>query len=201
MFSSFYVDRGSHYSLTRVAGGKVDKFSPTQVGRSLKQLGISQISAYSPQARGRSERMFGTWQGRLPQELKTNNISTMENANKYIEDIFLPRMNEFFKKNPTSSASGFTSYIGRDIKEILSIQKERVVNKDNTVHYKNFILQLEKSDCGEHYAGGKVMVHHYENEMLDIFFGPRKIASFNLNKNNNQIEENYEILKEKKAKG
>ena len=80
------------------AGGRIElpiedlqSPAPTQVGRSLKQLGISQISAYSPQARGRSERMFGTWQGRLPQELKTNNISTMENANKYIEDIFLPR--------------------------------------------------------------------------------------------------------------
>jgi transposase len=69
VFCALYSDRGSHFFVTPKAGEKVDKHRLTQVGRALRELGVQMIPAYSPQARGRSERNFGTWQGRLPQEL------------------------------------------------------------------------------------------------------------------------------------
>ena len=76
LFCSLYADRASHYWHTPEAGGGVDKDNPTPVGRALAQLGIELIAAYSPQARGRSERMFGTLQKRLPQELRLAGIAT-----------------------------------------------------------------------------------------------------------------------------
>jgi transposase len=96
LFCSLYTDRGSHYWYTPEAGGPVDKSQLTQVGRALKQLGIQHIAAYSPQARGRSERMFGTLQSRLPQELSLHGITTLEAANKYLKDVYLPRHNKQF---------------------------------------------------------------------------------------------------------
>ena len=97
LFCSLYTDRGSHYWHTPEAGGGVDKDNPTQVGRALDQLGIELIPAYSPEARGRSERMFGTLQRRLPQELRLAGISTMEDANRFLKEIFWPAHNARFR--------------------------------------------------------------------------------------------------------
>lgn len=90
LFASLYTDRGSHYFTTPDAGGKVDKVNLTQVGRALKQLGIVHIGAYSPQARGRSERAFQTHQGRLPQELAHAGITDMASAIRYLEQVYRP---------------------------------------------------------------------------------------------------------------
>ena len=141
--SSFYTDRASHYITTR--NGKLDKSNPTQVGRALKQLSIQAIYAYSPEARGRSERMFGTLQGRLPQEFRINGIKSIKEANDFLKTKFIPEFNKVFMKKPIEEGDAFTPYVGRDLKDILSIQNERVVRNDNTVSYNNLILQIPES--------------------------------------------------------
>lgn len=178
LFSSLYVDRGSHYAHTPEAGGKVDKNNLTQVGRACKQLGIQLIHAYSPEARGRSERMFGSLQKRLPQEFRVANIQTISEANCYLKEIFIPEYNKQFCVAPELKESGFISYIGRDLQEILSIQEERVVAKDNTVSYNKKLLQIPSDNQRYHYVKCKIMVHEYTNGELAIFHGARKLAKY-----------------------
>ena len=96
LFCSLYTDRGSHYFLTPEAGGRVSKTVLTQVGRALKQLGIEHIAAYSPQARGRSERAFSTLQDRLPKELKLAGIGTIEAANRWLSETYMAAHNKQF---------------------------------------------------------------------------------------------------------
>ena len=178
LFSSLYVDRGSHYAFTPKAGSKVDKSTPTQVGRACAQLGIQLIHAYSPEARGRSERLFGTWQNRLPQELRINNITTMEDANRYLRDVFIPDYNSRFSVKPIEEETAFIPYIGRDLKDILCIQEERTVAKDNTVSYNSRTLQIPATQYRHHYVKCRVTVHEYTNGDLAIFHGPRKLATY-----------------------
>lgn len=109
LFYSLYTDRGSHYWTTPEAGGPVDKHNLTQFGRALKQLGIHHIAAYSPQARGRSERMFGTLQNRLPKELALQGVTTLEEANRYLREVYLPRHNQQFTIRPKEEQK--TAYI------------------------------------------------------------------------------------------
>lgn len=178
LFSSLYTDRGSHYGHTPVAGGKVDKSNPTQVARACKQLGIQMIYAYSPEARGRSERMFGSWQKRLPQELRVNGITDVASANKYIKEVFIPEYNAQFAVKAELEESAFIPYVGRDLLDILCIQEERVVSKDNTISYKNIILQIPADNYRYHYVKCKITVNEYYDGRLAIFHGPRKLASY-----------------------
>ncbi len=178
MFCSFYTDRGSHYFNTVDSGGKVDKSNLTQVGRALSQLGVNHIPSYSPQARGRSERMFGTLQKRLPQELDLRKISNMDEANKFIKNEFLPKFNKKFMKEATKEGTAFMPYVGRDVSEILCRQYERTVNNDNTVSFKNKILQIPEDKYQYHYVKCKVLVHHNPDGTIDLFYGPRKIAQY-----------------------
>jgi transposase len=144
--SSLYTDRGSHYFWTPKAGGEVDKDRPTQVGRALDRLGIEHIPAYSPEARGRSERMFGTLQGRLPKELKLAGIRGIDAANRFIREVYLPQHNARFAKPPQLEESAFVA-VGdpRSLAEILCIEHERIVARDNTVTYGGLTLQLPQS--------------------------------------------------------
>ena len=178
LFCSLYTDRGSHYWRTVEAGGRVDKENLTQVGRAMQQLGIEMIPAYSPQARGRSERMFGTLQNRLPQELRSEGITTIEEANRFIKEVYLPDHNARFMKAPNDEGSAFVPYVGI-IQDTLCIQEERVVGNDNTVRYKNMVLQIEADQYRHHYVKAKVRVHEYPNGELAIFHGPRCIGKYN----------------------
>lgn len=178
LFCSFYSDRGSHYWTTREAGGKVDKGNLTQFGRALKQLKIEQIAAYSPQARGRSERMFGTLQGRLVNELKLNNINDMADANRYLQKVYLPVHNARFSIKPELEQSAFVPIIGLDIKNILCIQEDRIVCSDNTVHYQGKKLQIPASDYRHHFVKANVCVHHYADGCYAVFHGPREIGKY-----------------------
>ena len=139
LFCSLYADRGAHYWHTPEAGGKVDKDNPTQVGRALGQLGIELIAAYSPEARGRSERMFATLQKRLPQELRLAGITSMEAANRFLKEVFLPAHNARFAIQPEGEARAFVPFAG-DLKDILCVREDRVVGNDNTVRYRNRVL-------------------------------------------------------------
>ncbi len=178
IFSSFYSDRGSHYWFTPEAGGKVDKENLTQFGRALQQLGIQMIAAYSPEARGRSERMFKTWQDRLPKELALESITEMAEANVYIKDIFLPRFNKTFMQPAREQGSAFVPILNVPLDDILCLQAERTVRADNCVSYKGKILQIPEDRHRHHYVKARVKVHEYEDGSYSIFYGPRKLADY-----------------------
>ena len=178
LFCSFYSDRGSHYWLTPQAGGKVDKVNLTQFGRAMKQLGIEMIAAYSPEARGRSERAFRTHQERLPKELALKEITTMEEANRYLKENYMPAFNKEFKVKAECEGSAFVKHVGNDLSDILCEQYERTVGKDNCVQFNNLILQIPVNDQRPHFMKVKVKVHRYPNGMLAIFHGPRCLARY-----------------------
>ena len=177
LFSSLYADRGSHYWVTTEAG-KVDKDNPTQVKRALDRLGIELIAAYSPEARGRSERMFGTLQGRLPQELRLAGITDMEAANRFLTETFLPEHNKQFRESPAEQGLAFTPWVGSNLADILCIQEERVVGNDNTVRYERRVLQIPADRHRHHYVKCRVKVHEYPDGTLAVFHGPRCLARY-----------------------
>src|SRR3982074_2652426 len=109
------------------AGGPVDRKSPTQVGRALAQLGVEHIAAYSPQARGRSERLFGTLQDRLVKELALAEIATVAAANEFIREVYIPAHNTRFAVKAEQEGSAFVAITGVDLAEILCVQEERQV--------------------------------------------------------------------------
>ena len=177
LFCSLYADRGPHYWHTSEVGGKVDKENLTQVGRALQQLGIELIPAYSAEARGRSERMFGTLQKRLPQELRSHGITTMDEANRFLKEVYLPEHNTRFVKAPEDEASAFVPFAG-NVRDTLCIQEERVVGNDNTVRYKRLVLQIAANRHRHHFVKAKVRVHAYPDGELAIFHGPRCIGRY-----------------------
>jgi transposase len=179
--SSLYTDRGSHYFLTPKAGEPVDKERLTQVGRALSQLGIVHIPAYSPEARGRSERTFGTLQGRLPKELRLFGITDIEEANRYIREIYLPMHNKLFARPPQiPEESGFVPvHDPARLADVLCVQQSRVVGRDNTVSFEGHSLQLPQTPARAHYVKANVRVHEYPDGTLAIFHGPRRLARYN----------------------
>ena len=179
LFCALYADRAGHYWYTPEAGGKVDRDNPTQVGRALIQLGIELIPAYSPEARGRSERMFGTLQKRLPQELRLAGITTMIEANRFLRETFLPDHNRRFAITPEEPGSAFVPFAG-SLDDILCIQEVRTVGNDNTVRYKRLTLQIPEDRHRNHYVKAKVRVHEYPDGHLAIFHGPRCLAVYNV---------------------
>lgn len=183
LFCTFYSDRGSHYWYTPAAGGKVDKKNLTEFGRAMAQLGIEMIAAYSAEARGRSERMFGTLQGRLPQELALHNITGMDEANQFLKTLFLPKFNiRFMVKAEDQENTAFVPWLSGNLslKDILCIQAMRVVNKDNTVRYENLSLQIPKDQYRYHYVKATVCVHEYIDGSLAVFHGPRRLAEYDV---------------------
>lgn len=178
LFSSLYTDRGSHYWHTPEAGGKVDKVKLTQFGRAMRQLGITMIPAYSPEARGRCERMFKTHQERLPKELKLAGITRMTVANRYLRDIYLPSFNEEFSIPSREDGSVFIEWVGGDIDDILCEQFDRVVSNDNNVSFNGMLLQIPKDEYRCHYVKAKVRVHRYIDGRMAVFHGPRKLAAY-----------------------
>jgi transposase len=178
LFSSLYTDRGSHYWYTETAGGKVDKTRPTQVHRALQQLGITLIPAYSPEARGRSERVFRTLQDRLPKELALVGITAMAAANRYLATRFLPAYNRRFAVAAVEAGTAFVPWIGTNLAEILCVQEDRVVAKDNTVRYQGLSLQLPQDPHRFHYVKVTVRVHAYPDGTLAVFHGPRCLARY-----------------------
>jgi len=173
-----YTDRGSHYWLTPKAGGEVDKQQLTQFGGAMSQLGIEMIAAYSPEARGRSERAFRTHQERLPKELALHGITTMNAANEYLKNIYMPAFNAEFAVPATIEGSAFVPWISGEIDEILCEQYQRTVGKDNCVRFEGLVLQIPKDQYRCHYIKAKVRVHRYADGQLSIFHGPRKLANY-----------------------
>jgi transposase len=175
---SLYTDRGSHYFHTPEAGGPVDRDNPTQVGRALAHLGVEHIAAYSPEARGRSERMFRTLQDRLVKELALASITTVDAANAFIRDVYLPAHNARFTVKAEQDGSAFVAIPGVDLNEILCIQEERQVANDNTVTFHRLRLQIPPSPLRAHFVKARVKVRHYADGTYAIFHGPRRIGRY-----------------------
>ena len=178
LFCALYSDRGSHFFVTPKAGEKVDKQRLTQVGRAMKELGVQMIPAYSPQARGRSERSFGTWQGRLPQEIRLAGIDTVEGANQFLSEHYIGTFNEKFAVAPPQKGTAFRRATRSDLDWVFTIQTERVVAKDNTVAIGDRIWQLEKNRFRNSLAGCTVTIHEHLDDTVSIRWGPHVVGRY-----------------------
>ena len=178
LFCSLYTDRGSHYFHTPAAGGKVSKTVLTQVGRALKQLGIEAIAAYSPQARGRSERPFLTLQDRLPKEFALAGIDSGAAANLWLAETYIPEYNRLFAIEPERAESAFVPDTTGAWREILCIQEQRVVGNDNTVMCEGLSLQLPESRLRPHFVKATVRVHAYPDGTMAVYLGPHRLAEY-----------------------
>jgi len=179
IFCALYSDRASHFFWTPRAGGKVDPERLTQVGRALKELGIRMIPAYSPQARGRSERGFGTWQGRLPQELRLRGIRTIEEANAFLRQEYVTEFNQRFEVSARQAGSAFLPCRRKDLDFLFSVQHERVVNRDNTVVLGGKILQIEPTRWRGTLAGCSVTISEHLDQSYSIRYGPHVVEHYN----------------------
>jgi transposase len=175
---ALYTDRASHYFHTPKAGAKVARDQPTQVGRALGQLGIEHIPAYAPEARGRSERAFGTLQDRLPKELQLAGITTVEAANRFLKEVYLGEHNARFAVAPEQPETAFVADVAGVHRDILCVHEERVVGNDNTVRYRGLSLQIPPSPIRPHFVKVRVRVHDYPDGTLAIFHGPRCLARY-----------------------
>jgi hypothetical protein len=178
LFCELYTDRGSHYFHTPKAGEPVSRTVRTQVGRALAQLGIRHIAAYSPEARGRSERAFRTLQDRLPKELALAGITGLETANRFIAEHYLAQHNALFAIAPAEPGSAFVPDPAGRAGEVLCLQEERRVGNDNTVRWRNLVLQIPPSPLRPHFVRATVRVHEYPNGRLAVFHGPHRLADY-----------------------
>jgi len=178
LFCALYSDRGSHFFVTPKAGEKVDKHHLTQVGRAMKELGVQMIPAYSPQARGRSERNFGTWQGRLPQELRLAGINTLGEANRFLRERYIAEFNGKFAVAAAEKGSAFRRCSRTDLNWIFTVQTERMVAKDNTVAIGDRRWQLEKTRFRYTLAGCTVTIHEHLDGTVSMRYGPHVVGRF-----------------------
>src|SRR5436305_2861126 len=179
VFCALYSDRGSHFWLTPKAGGKIDPHRLTQVGRALRELGVQMIPAYSPQARGRSERNFGTGQGRLPQELRLHGIGSVEKANEFLREHYIAEFNRRFQVRAAERGTAFLARRSQNLDLVFSLQFERAVNRDNTVSFQHLCLQIEAVRWRASLAGCTVRVHQHLDGTLTITHGPQRLGRYN----------------------
>lgn len=178
LFCSLYTDRGSHYWYTPEVGGKVSKTQLTQFGRAMSHLGTEMIPAYSPEARGRSERAFRTHQDRLPKELAAQGITDMDGANQYLDQVYQQAFNTEFMQTAIDEGSAFVPWAGANLDDILCEKYERTVTPDNCVNFEGYALQIPADKYRCHYVKVKVHVHRYADGSLSVFHGPRKLADY-----------------------
>lgn len=179
VFCSLYSDRASHFFQTPKAGEPVDKQALTQVGRALRDLGIQLIPAYSPQARGRSERSFRTWQGRLPQEMRLRGLTTPKEANRFLKRSYIGEFNRRFAVlSQERDKSAFVPCIREDLGRVFSIQTERTVNRDNTVRFNNMVLQIDRQTWRTSMEGCRVIVYQHFDDTITIGFGPHQLGKY-----------------------
>jgi transposase len=178
VFCSLYSDRATHFFVTPKGSEKVDGSRMTQVGRALQALGVKMIPAYSPQARGRMERSYLTWQGRLPQELRLRGITELEAANQFLRQEYIAEFNRRFTAPAAQKGTAFVRTHRKDLEWIFSVQHERTVNRDNTVTLDNRVLQIEKVRWRNTLAGASVIVHQHLDGRVSIRYGPHLVAEY-----------------------
>jgi transposase len=178
VFCSLYSDRGSHFFLTPKAGERVDKTRVTQVGRAMRELNVEMIAAYSPQARGRSERNFGTWQNRLPQELRLAGIGTLQEANEFLSNSYIAEFNRLFAKPAREKGTAFRRCGRRDLDRVFSIQTERTVDNDNTVAIRERCWQLDRTPFRRTLADCRVTICEHLDGTVSVCWGPHTVGRF-----------------------
>jgi len=178
LFCALYSDRGSHFFYTPKAGEPVDHHRLTQVGRALRELGIQMIPAYSPQARGRCERTFGTWQNRLPQELRLAGITGVAEANRFLREHYISEFNRQFARPAELRGTAFARSGRKDLDLVFSLQTERVVAQDNTVAIRDRWWQIAKCRWRHSLAGQTVVVHDHLDGTVTISYGPHVVGRF-----------------------
>ncbi len=179
IFCSLYTDRASHFFLTKKAGEDVSKDNLTQIGRALQELGAQHIPSYSPQARGRSERLNETLQGRIPQELRLRGIKTKEAANRYLKTEYLKEHNRRFAIKPEGEGSAFIPVPKTtDLDKIFCFKHERTVNNDNTISFNNRILQIGPSELRVSFAKCRVTVYEHIDGSVTIGYGPHTLGYY-----------------------
>jgi len=181
VFCSLYSDRGSHFFHTPVAGGPPDPSRKTQIARALGELGIEPIPANSPQARGRCERFFGTWQGRLPQELRLRKITTMAAANDFLRRRWIPYHNRTFTVPAQQAGTAFIPYAGNELNKIFSHQEQRIVGNDNTVPLGKLSLQIEPQTFRFSMAKCRVLVCRHLDGTIAVYYGPHVLGRYQAN--------------------
>jgi transposase len=179
LFCALYSDRAGHFFFTPKTGGPVDRRQLTQVGRAMKDLGIQMIPAYSPQARGRGERNFQTWQGRLPQELRLAGIRGLQQANAFLTRTYIDEFNKKFTVAAAEEGTAFLKTARQDLDRVFSIHHERMVNQDNTVCWANGSLQIQLQSWRSTLAGCRVIVYEHLDDALSIGYGPHTVARYN----------------------
>jgi transposase len=177
LFSSFYTDRGTHYFFTPKTGEKVSKETLTQVGRALSELGIEHIASYSPEGRGRMERLWGTLQKRLPQVLRLEEIGTIEAANRFLAETYMADHNAMFAVPAAEEGTAFVPFVG-DLAGVLCSKHMRTVTNDNCVRFDGLHLQIPEQRHRRHYVRAHVEVRQYPDGALSIFHGPRRLADY-----------------------
>jgi transposase len=178
LFCSLYSDRASHFWLTPKAGEPVDRQALTQVGRAMRELNIQMIPAYSPQARGRSERSFRTWQGRLPQELRLAGITTLEEANRFLRERYVAEFNGRFSRAASQEGTAFVACRRTDLDRVFCLQHERVVARDNTVQFARLTLQIERQRWRATLAGCRVTVYEHLDGTLSLGYGAHEVGRY-----------------------
>jgi transposase len=175
---ALYTDRAHWAVHTPTSGSAPDRTRLTQVGRALARLGIEHILGYSPQARGRSERANGTLQGRLVNELRVAGIRTLEAANRYLRERFIPEYNARFARPPADAAAAFVPVGRHDLEQILCHEEERVVARDNTVSFGRLVLQIDKQRGRRTCAGLRVLVRRHLDHTYSLWWGPRRLGRY-----------------------
>ena len=178
LFCALYSDRGAHFWQTPKSGGKVDYERPTQVGRAMKELGVQMIPAYSPQARGRSERNFSTWQGRLPQELRLRGIRTLDGANAFLNQRYIVEFNRRFTVPAAERGTAFISCRHRNLEMVFTQRYERTVDRDNTVRFHNLVMQIERAEWRPTLAGCKVIIHQHLDTTLTLMIAGHRVGQY-----------------------
>lgn len=175
---SLYCDNDSNFKTTRhesIHYKLKGQYQPTQIERALKELGVEIIYASSPQAKGRIERLWGTFQDRLCSELRLYNISTVEGANEYLEG-FIPKHNLKFAHPPKEEGSAYRKIpSGLDLNNILCIKEERTVTSDNTISYKTKAFQILPDEYRINFLKAKVTVHEHIDGSIHLFYKGRKL--------------------------
>ena len=181
VFCALYSDRASHFVYTPKAGQGPDRRVKTQVGRALEQMGIELIPANSPEARGRCERMFGTWQGRLPQEFRLRGITSVQAANAFLPKWIATEHHRRFTVKPQQSGTAFVPYFGSELDKIWSHQQERIVDNDNTVSYDNLSLQVAQQKFRFSLARCRVLVCRHLDQSISLHYGPHLLGRYDVN--------------------
>lgn len=180
VFCALYTDRGSHFTTTAHGGGphrpRPPEQGPTQIERALGDLGIQLIPASSPQARGRGERLFGTWQGRLPQELRLRGIRTVPAANRFLARVWVPTHNRTWTVPPAQAGTAFVPCRRTDLDRTFSVQHDRAVAADNTLQYHHVVFQVGPSPLRVSFTRCRVMVYEHLDGRIELGYGPHTLG-------------------------